>query len=198
MTDNDLPASKAAMRRAMRQLLASMTPAARATASASAEERLKRQPIWSRTRRLGAFLSRPDELDLTPLLTAFCEGGGRLFLPRFRPTDGAYEFAEVRNLERDLRTGEFGLREPAAECPTLINKQLDLVLVPGLAFDPNGRRLGRGKGFYDRLLPQVNGEFCGVASDWQVLPEVPAGPHDQRLDCLLTPTRWIACGARVV
>ncbi len=132
MTDNDLPASKAAMRRAMRQLLASMTPAARATASAAAEERLKRQPIW-----------------------AFCEGGGRLFLPRFRPTDGAYEFAEVRNLERDLRTGEFGLREPAAECPTLINKQLDLVLVPGLAFDPNGRRLGRGKGFYDRLLPQV-------------------------------------------
>lgn len=121
-----------------------------------------------------------------------------LYLPRFRSSDRAYEFAEVRDLGHDLRVGEYGLMEPAAECPALTNKQLDLVLVPGLAFDPNGRRLGRGKGYYDRLLPQVTGEFCGVAIDWQVLPEVPAGPHDQRLDCILTPTRWIACGARVV
>jgi 5-formyltetrahydrofolate cyclo-ligase len=64
-------------------------------------------------------------------------------------------------------------------------------LVPGLAFDPSGRRLGRGKGFYDRLLAMVRGRKCGIAFEEQVVPEIPVEPHDIRLDCLLTPRRWM-------
>jgi 5-formyltetrahydrofolate cyclo-ligase len=69
--------------------------------------------------------------------------------------------------------------------------RLDLILVPGLAFDLNGRRLGKGKGYYDRLLAGVSGIKCGVAFDEQVVSEVPAGPHDVRVNCILTPTRWL-------
>jgi 5-formyltetrahydrofolate cyclo-ligase len=66
-----------------------------------------------------------------------------------------------------------------------------LVLVPGVAFDSHGRRLGRGKGFYDQLLAFVRGTKCGVAFDEQIVPEIPIEPHDVRLNCILTPTRWI-------
>jgi 5-formyltetrahydrofolate cyclo-ligase len=61
-----------------------------------------------------------------------------------------------------------------------------------VAFDLHGHRLGRGKGYYDRLLTAVRGTACGVAFDQQLVPEIPIGPHDVRMNCLLTPTRWIA------
>ncbi|MBP9903534.1 MAG: 5-formyltetrahydrofolate cyclo-ligase, partial [Verrucomicrobia bacterium] len=69
--------------------------------------------------------------------------------------------------------------------------RLDLVLVPGVAFDPRGGRLGRGQGYYDRLLAGVRGTKCGVAFDEQIVDAVPVGPLDIRLNCILTPTRWI-------
>jgi len=68
--------------------------------------------------------------------------------------------------------------------------RLDLALVPGVAFDLNGHRLGRGKGYYDRLLAMLTGPACGVAFDQQIVSQVPNEPHDVRLSCILTPTRW--------
>ena len=73
----------------------------------------------------------------------------------------------------------------AAQCLT------DLILVPGVAFDLHGRRLGRGKGFYDQLLAAVRGTTCGVAFEQQMVREVPVEPHDIHLNSILTPTRWI-------
>jgi 5-formyltetrahydrofolate cyclo-ligase len=74
------------------------------------------------------------------------------------------------------------------------------VLTPGIAFDALGRRLGRGRGFYDRLLAQTTGTRCGVAFDQQVVDVVPVETHDVVLNCILTPTRWLnvagpACGS---
>lgn len=195
-TDSSLASAKAALRQAMRQRARSLTPEERATASLGLARTLRAQPLWASARRVAAFAPRLDEPDLEPVLKGFCRDGGWLYLPRWSPERNAYDFARVQEWERDLGTGAFGLREPGPQCPPLDNKQLDLVLVPGLAFGPGGERLGRGKGFYDRLLPQVSGALCGVGYDWQVLPEVPAGAHDHRLDYIVTPTRWIACGPR--
>jgi 5-formyltetrahydrofolate cyclo-ligase len=65
----------------------------------------------------------------------------------------------------------------------------DLILVPGVAFDWHGHRLGRGRGFYDRLLADVRGVKCGITSDEQMVNDVPAGPSDVRMNFILTPTR---------
>jgi 5-formyltetrahydrofolate cyclo-ligase len=70
--------------------------------------------------------------------------------------------------------------------------RLDLALVPGLAFDSGGRRIGRGKGFFDRLLVEVTGVKCGVGMDEQVLDEIPAETHDIAMNFIATPTRWLA------
>ena len=88
-------------------------------------------------------------------------------------------------------TGQFGIREPAARCPEIPLSRLDLILVPGVAFDWHGRRLGRGKGFYDRLLAGTRGVKCGIAFDEQMVNEVPAGSLDARMNFMMTPTRGV-------
>ena len=108
------------------------------------------------------------------------------------PGSGRYVVCEIRDLEKDIRLGQFGIREPVGACAELPLNRLDLILVPGVAFDLHGRRLGRGKGFYDTLLAVVRGTTCGVAFDEQIVGEVPVEPHDVHVNCILTPTRWIA------
>jgi 5-formyltetrahydrofolate cyclo-ligase len=66
-----------------------------------------------------------------------------------------------------------------------------LILVPGVAFDLRGGRLGRGRGYYDRLLSGLQGYRCGVAFDEQIVDRVPLEPHDASLNCILTPSRWV-------
>jgi len=78
-----------------------------------------------------------------------------------------------------LRKGPYGVVEPAVERPARI-RDLDLIIVPGLAFDKKGNRLGRGKGYYDRFLSRVPKDtpVIGMAFDYQVLPSVPTLAHD--------------------
>jgi 5-formyltetrahydrofolate cyclo-ligase len=66
-----------------------------------------------------------------------------------------------------------------------------LVLAPGVGFDAAGGRLGRGRGFYDRLLAHISGIKCGVAFDPQLVERIPMERHDARMNCILTPTRWL-------
>jgi 5-formyltetrahydrofolate cyclo-ligase len=188
--------AKAALRRRMRTWLRDRPPAERTQASAATVALLLARPEWQAARGVLLFAPLPDELDLWPLAEHALEQGRRLTLPRFDPAVRAYHVAEVTHLERDVRTGAFGIREPASHCPVVPLNQLDLLLVPGLCFDLAGRRLGRGKGYYDRLLGPPHGTACGVAWDQQVLPTVPAGAADQMVDCILTPTRWLAVARR--
>ncbi len=110
-----------------------------------------------------------------------------------------YAACQIRDFTQDLQTGRFGIREPRDTCAKIPLNRLDLILVPGLAFDLDGRRLGRGKGYYDRLLAPYRGQACGVAFDQQIVPEVPAGSLDVRLSYILTPARWQApAGPRAV
>lgn len=184
--------AKAALRRQMRSWLRDRTPAERTLASAAAVALLLARPEWQAARSVLLFAPLPDELDLWPLAAHALEQGRRLALPRFDPAVRAYHVAAVAELERDVRAGAFGIREPAPHCPVVPLNHLDLLLVPGLCFDLAGRRLGRGKGYYDRLLGPRRGTTCGVAWDQQVLASVPAGTADERVDCILTPTRWLA------
>jgi 5-formyltetrahydrofolate cyclo-ligase len=95
----------------------------------------------------------------------------------------------VTNLETDIFTGKFGVSEPVPECGAVPLNRFDLVLVPGMAFDLSGNRLGRGKGFYDRILSETSGVKCGVAYDFQLLETIPTEAHDARVNFIFTPSR---------
>ncbi len=152
---------------------------------------LEEQALWKQAQSVLFFAPLPEELDVWPLLAKAISLGKAVALPRFVAEEKTYVACEVRHLTRDVRVGYFGIREPAERCAPVSSNRVDLILVPGVAFDLHGRRLGRGKGFYDQLLTMVRGMTCGVAFDEQVVPEIPIEPHDVELNCLLTPTRWI-------
>jgi len=153
-------------------------------------ERLFTLPIWKRARIVLLFAPLRDEPDILPVISAALKEGKEVSLPKLDPAGIGYDACPIMGLE-DLSPGKFGILEPRDTSTVTALNRLDLVLVPGIAFDSSGGRLGRGKGFYDRLLPAVNGLKCGVAFDEQIVDAVPVGPMDVRLNCILTPTRWI-------
>ena len=149
-----------------------------------------REP-WQRARSILGYLAFKDELDLFPALEAAWAAGPTVALPRYVPEQGIYCAAIAPDRGREFVKGAFGVLEPHVNWPLIPLNQLDLVLVPGVAFDGRGRRLGRGKGFYDRLLAEVSGVKCGVALDDQIVESLPAEDHDIAMNFILTPTRWL-------
>lgn len=162
-----------------------------ASDSESLRSKIIASSLWQTSRNILMFYPLSDEPDIVPLLAQALSSGKSISLPRYDSSSGVYEAALIRNLTEDLVPGRFGVREPAPNCPALPLNQLDLTLVPGIAFDSSGRRLGRGKGFYDRLLPGTTGMTLGLAFDWQESDALPVEPHDVELDAVLTPTRWL-------
>ena len=164
--------------------------------SAQARALLARQRVWREARAVLFYAPLPHEIDLLPLLDQALAEGKTIVLPRYVPESRDYAACQVENFARDCAPGSFGVREPAARCPLFPLNRLDLALVPGVGFDAAGHRLGRGGGFYDRLLARVAGTRCGVAFDEQMAEEIPVEPHDMALHGILTPTRWVEIPGR--
>ncbi|MBE0543166.1 MAG: 5-formyltetrahydrofolate cyclo-ligase [Verrucomicrobia bacterium] len=186
-----LSRAKANLRQQVRERLNALTSQQREAGARKICSRLRLQTIWQSADTVLFFAPLRTEPDIWPLLEEALVAGRTVALPRFSAPTQNYVACVVRNLETDLRSGQFGIREPVASCAEIPLNRLDLVLVPGLGFDRNGRRLGRGKGFYDRLLATVPGTKCGIAFDEQMVDAVPVGPLDVCLNCILTPKRWI-------
>lgn len=85
-----------------------------------------------------------------------------------------------------LKSGAFGILEPAEGCRPVAESDIDLIVVPGVAFDRSHNRLGRGKGFYDRLLSKLNVPKIGICFDFQLKDQIPAEPFDRKMDLIIT------------
>lgn len=181
--------AKTVLREQIRARLASISPAHRMVESAQICARIKQLEVWHKARTVLLFAPLPDEPDIWPLFADALAEGKRVALPYHDGGIAGYSARLIQDSVRDTHAGKFGIREPQAHCPEVPLNQLDLVLVPGVAFDAGGRRLGRGKGFYDRLLALSSGLKCGVAFTEQMVDAVPREPHDICLDYQLTPLR---------
>ena len=186
-----LEESKLALRRQVRAAVQALPMEKRSDLSAKARARLLEQPTWRNARTILFYAPLPEELDVWPLIAEAESACKAVCLPRFMVEWGAYVACRIESVQEEIQTGHFGIREPVESCATVELKRLDLILVPGIGFDRQGRRLGRGKGFYDRLLANVEGKTCGVAFDEQMVERIPIGPHDRNVNCILTPTRWL-------
>jgi 5-formyltetrahydrofolate cyclo-ligase len=159
-------------------------------ASTEIVARLKEQSIWTKSRSILFFSALSGEPDLRSLCEDAVASGKQAAFPRYIAATDSYTAVAITDPNRDLAPGQFGVGEPNSSCIEIPLNVLDLILVPGLGFSFAGARLGRGKGYYDRLLAGVTGIRCGVAFDWQVVAELPAEAHDAFVDCLVTPTCW--------
>jgi len=173
-----------------RERLAALTPAERRDGSLRIARRIESAPGFARAAGVLGFVPLPSEPDLGPLLLA--AAARRLVaVPRWDAATGEYAPAQVLPGDAWVK-GPDGVPEPSPSAPRIGWERLDLILVPGLAFDRRGWRLGRGGGYYDRLLAHAPlARRWGVAFDPQLVAEVPLEPHDVKLDTLVTPDHWL-------
>jgi len=181
--------SKTDLRQKIRAQLENISEAVRAVESTGLCERLQAQIPSAHT--ILFFAPLPDELDVWPMLEMSLALGTNCALPFFDAEKNTYGARLLKTLATDIVLGKFGVREPAAGCEEIPLSRFDLVLVPGMAFDLNGHRLGRGRGFYDRILAEASGIKCGVAHDFQLLEKIPTEPHDAQVDFIFTPSRGV-------
>ena len=195
---NHLQEQKQLIRRQMREKIRSQSVIDKKESSIKCIGHLESLKEWTMATRIFGYAPMPSEMDIWPALISAQKSGKEVCLPRFRSDIDGYEFCLVRDLEKDTVPGILGIREPLPHCENCLTNRLDLILIPGIAFDRHGRRLGRGKGYYDRLLANKAGLKCGIAFDYQICDELPIEPHDCILDCILTPTRWFIAGHETV
>jgi len=142
-------------------------------------------PEYRAARHVSLYASDGLEPELRPLL------GDRskcFWFPRYDAAERGYHFAKV-NAPGELIAGKYGLPEPPAaaeRAPESVRRREMLHLVPGVAYDGRGTRLGRGGGFYDRLLADVTSPVCGVFFACQKAAELPRAAHDRPLDMAVT------------
>jgi 5-formyltetrahydrofolate cyclo-ligase len=189
--ENTVLKTKSALRELVDRRLREMPPEEQATASARARALFSAQPLWQHAQSVLFFAPMPGELDVWPLLSDALASGKQVALPRYQRETKQYTACRITDPGADLCAGYFGIREPNARCLPVEPARVDLILVPGVAFDARGHRLGRGKGFYDRLLAAIAGTRCGVAFEQQMVEEIPVEPHDAIMDYVLLPNQWV-------
>ncbi|MDR3147445.1 MAG: 5-formyltetrahydrofolate cyclo-ligase, partial [Treponema sp.] len=149
----DSPDPKSSLRRDIKKRLSRVPSAEFRAQGEAAAALLRKSPLWPRYGAVFLFLSLPTEIDTRPLLEAALEAGKRVFAPRVE-SRGGMKFYRVLS-PGPGEPGPFGIREPPPlEAPGPADFPA-LILVPGLAFDARGRRLGRGGGYYDRFLAET-------------------------------------------
>ena len=169
-----------------------MPPSLRQDYSRAILNRILGMDAYRRSQTVMAYSSFGSEIDTLPLLLAVLECSKTLLLPKVNRDAGALEVYEVKNIESDLRAGVWGILEPISEiCPCRTPSDQELVLVPGVAFDRQGGRIGYGRGYYDKLLASCRDanhspHTIAAAFEAQVVDVVPMEPHDVRIDLLVT------------
>jgi 5-formyltetrahydrofolate cyclo-ligase len=150
-------------------------------------------PEFAAARRVFCYLARPDEVQTEPILRACFDGAKDVAVPAFCPETGAYRPARFER-GSGLGVGPHGLPEPAEPVWVELGRQT-VALVPGVAFDESGGRLGHGGGHYDRMLRGRAAARIALAFDFQVLESVPMDANDEPMDMIVTEKRLIP-GAR--
>ncbi|MBQ9336708.1 MAG: 5-formyltetrahydrofolate cyclo-ligase [Lentisphaeria bacterium] len=165
----------------------SLAPEYRETADLSIRNQLGSLPEFRQAAAVAAYASDGTEPDLIPLLREARREGKTICFPRWRENESRYEMAAA-DADFRLTEGKWKMPEPPADAPAVPDSMLEnaVWLVPGVAFDPDCRRLGRGKGFYDRFLARFKGCSVGIFYDCQKTAVLPVEPHDRPLDVVVT------------
>lgn len=178
--------SKKELRNLVRNRKAAHSPELLHAMSVEACRRVCRLTIWAEAQAVLLYHPLADEVDVRMLIQkAACEGK-KVYLPVVTGS----ESIELRRWmpETMMMTGAFGISEPiGTEISQEEYRNIDLAIIPGMAFDKEGHRLGRGKGYYDRLLTRLpQAHLCGICFPFQLLPTLPHEAHDINMNTVIT------------
>lgn len=166
-----------------------LTAEERRTKSHEIESRLFRLPEFNGSSLILFFASFRSEVNTIPMIRRALAEGKRVALPKVK--GNGLELFEIRELEKDVSPGAWGIPEPHEHNRVALDA-VDLLIVPGLAFDEWGNRLGYGAGFYDKLLASCTKPTVALAFEVQMVKQVPAARHDISVKKIVTEKRIIA------
>jgi 5-formyltetrahydrofolate cyclo-ligase len=171
-----------------------MPAAAHAEAGRAIATALVARADFQAARALLLTLPFGSEWDAAPIFAIAIGLNKLVVLPRVNLATRMLELCAVTDLERDVAPGYRGIREPLPRCTHIDPAAIDWVLVPGVAFDRNGKRLGYGGGFYDRLLPLLPPAALRVAGGFelQIVDNIPYAAHDLTVDAVVTEARTLS------
>ncbi len=171
--------TKSEVRQEIRRRKAACSAEERALLSRQVTAKLVATPQWQQAHTVLLYHSLPDEVATHDLISEALATGKRVLLPVVVGDD-----LELRDYHApgDLREGTFHIMEPTGE-PFTDYAAIDLAVIPGVAFTQDGRRLGRGRGYYDRLLTHITDNYkVGLCWPFQLVGDIPTEPHDYPMD----------------
>ncbi|KAH7907947.1 hypothetical protein BJ138DRAFT_1013721 [Hygrophoropsis aurantiaca] len=205
-----LQANKMVLRKAMGSKLRDLSPSTIQEQSQAITARVLSLPIFEQCRSISCYLSMPTgEVDTSSIVTKILRDSGKsLFVPSITGSDGHMNFVRLYDEEdrREMPAGLWGIPQPTEvwRGQRLLDtscEALDMILVPGVAFDRSFSRLGHGKGYYDRFIASYSADrqrplLVALAFDQQLMQEgqVPIAEHDWKMDVIVTPQEVISAG----
>lgn len=170
---------KSLLRRSIIQSRKTFTPSQLDEMSREVMSRLESHPLFVSSHTVLLFHSLPDEVCTHTLIERY-SSSKQIILPTVVGSS-----LELHRFDGTFSTGAFGISE--ANGPLLTDlSTIDLAVIPGVAFDLSGNRLGRGKGYYDRLLPHLTCPLLGVCFPFQLVESIPVEPHDRKVSEVIT------------
>jgi 5-formyltetrahydrofolate cyclo-ligase len=185
---------KRQIRRSILAVRRGLSEAEGLTRSRRVWERITALSCYQQARVVLGYMAFDHEVLTDGLIRRAIASGKQMVLPMVQSDRQGLALYLIEDLERDVAPGYCGILEPQPQrTRAVVPEILELALVPGVAFDLRGGRLGFGVGFYDRLLSQLPRDIptVGLAFDFQVIPRLPSQPHDIMLDAIVTESRVI-------
>jgi 5-formyltetrahydrofolate cyclo-ligase len=180
---------KAELRRTMLDKRDALDQGCRAEFNRIITKKLLASAEYKESKTILAYKNIGSEFDTEEFIRDVLASGKILVLPKVNKANKTLDIFRVENPDTDLHNGVWGIAEPDAQkCKPISISEVDFVLVPGLAFDVQGKRIGYGGGYYDKLLATRNENTRLVAAVYsmQIVPTIPALAHDLKIEKLIT------------
>jgi 5-formyltetrahydrofolate cyclo-ligase len=196
-TPSDIQARKQALRQRIIAARDNLTPTLRASSSKRIVDQICSLATYKTARTVLGYLNFGSELAIEAWIRQALTDGKRVLLPRVNRASMLLELFEVKDIDSDVAAGAYGIREPVVERCERFEAlgEIDLILMPGVAFDREGGRLGYGGGYFDKLLAHLPHRPVLIAGAFamQVVAEVPQEASDYKVDYLITENETIRC-----
>jgi 5-formyltetrahydrofolate cyclo-ligase len=196
-TPSDIQARKLALRQRIIAARDNLTPTLRAHSSKHIVDQITDLAIYKSARTVLGYLNFGSEMVSEAWIRQALTDGKRVLLPRVNKASKRLELFEVKDLDSDVVAGTYGIREPVVERCGRFEAlgEIDLILMPGVAFDREGGRLGYGGGYFDKLLAHLPHRPALIAGAFamQMVAEVPQEASDYKVDYLITENELIRC-----
>jgi len=194
MDSESLPQQKQRLRCELLQRRREIPPAMALAWGRQLTEYFWAWPIYQQSATILFYVSLADEAPTEQLIADALRQGKRVCVPLLNKTPGEMSATQINSLD-DLTVGKYGLKMPRPDQAKIVSpSELDLIVVPAVAFDRIGNRLGMGAGYYDRFLPETSGAvFLGLAWTCQIVAIVQSETHDIRMDYVLSENGFIDC-----